>query len=449
VAREETSARGLIADLKRRNPLPDGAVPVGAGLAVTGVATIVFFAVAARVLSPDDYDILAVLWAVLFTVGNGVMQPLEQEVARAVADRRAKGIGTRPIIHRASIIGLTFTAALAVAAAVAHDWLVDHLFDGSTAALAAFVVGLLGFCLGHLVRGTLSSHGRFGAYGLFFGVDGAVRPIGALVFWAAGVAAIGAWGLLVAVAPFVAAAVALRGQRDLGRPGPPASWGELTQKLGWLLLGTGCNALLINGGVIAVALLAESSQEAAAGLFLSGLIIARIPLFFFQAVLAGLLPKLSHLAGVDDLVEFRAVLRRLCAAIGAFGALAVIAAVAVGPAVVSALFSAEGELTGRDLGLLASFAVLLMLAVTLGQAVVALGGHGRMAIGWLGATAVFAGVTFAGSDLFLRVELGLVSAALFASCWMAFFVAEQLRRRSPPSHEVDLSEAVAEVPLQP
>ena len=37
--------------------------------------------------------------------------------------------------------------------------------------LLAFLIGLLGFCAGHLVRGALSSHGRFKAYGVFFGVD--------------------------------------------------------------------------------------------------------------------------------------------------------------------------------------------------------------------------------------------------------------------------------------
>ena len=62
--------------------------------------------------------------------------------------------------------------------------------------------------------------------------------------------------------------------------------------------------MLINGGVIAVELLATPAQEAAAGIFLSGLLIARVPLFLFQAVLAGLLPKLSHLAGLDLFDEF-------------------------------------------------------------------------------------------------------------------------------------------------
>src|SRR5690606_22776757 len=160
---------------------------------------------------------------------------------------------------------------------------------------------------------------------------GVVRPIGAVVLAVAGVVAVGWWGAVVVVAPFVAAAATLSGQRGLLTPGPEAPWAELTRALGWLLLGSTSTALLINGGVLAVELLATPEQEAAAGVFLSGLLVARIPLFFFQAVLASLLPKLSHLVGRQLYGEFGAALQRLVVAVLAVGAVAVVVALAIGP----------------------------------------------------------------------------------------------------------------------
>jgi O-antigen/teichoic acid export membrane protein len=439
----------LVEQVKQRNPLPDGAIPVGIGLVVTGLATYAFFSIAANALDEDAYAALGVLWALLFTVGNGVMQPLEQEVARAVADRRARDIGAGPIVRRASTIGLCFTAALTVVTLAAAPWLTDKLFDGNAVLVIAFILGLLGFCVGHLVRGTLSSHGRFPAYGVFFGVDGVVRPVLGACLAVAGVTALGLWGGLVAIAPFVASAVALRGQRGLAEAGPDASWTELTQKLGWLLVGTLSSALLINGGVIAVELLATPAQEAAAGIFLSGLLIARVPLFLFQAVLAGLLPKLSHLAGLDLFDEFASVLRRLCVALLGLGVVAIAAATLLGPAIVDTFFAGDGVLGPRDLGLLTTFAVVLMVAVAEGQGVIALGGHGRMALGWLAAVVVFVGVTASGHDLFLRVETGLVAAAGVAAVWQLACVVERLRHHAHGENELDLADAVAELPAQP
>jgi O-antigen/teichoic acid export membrane protein len=263
------------------------------------------------------------------------------------------------------------------------------------------------------------------------------------------VAAVGSWGVLVAFAPFVATGVALWGQHGLVDPGPDAPWAELTRALGWLLVGTGSTALLINGGVLAVELLATPSQEAAAGVFLSGLLIARIPLFLFQAVLASLLPKLSHLVGRRQFDEFGLALRRLVLAVVVVGAVATVVAVAIGPFVVEVFFGSEATLTSRDLGLLTAAAVILMVGVALGQAVIALGGHWRFALGWLLAVVVFVGVTALGDDLFLRVEIAMLVSSIAAAVWMALFVVSGVRRHTVGDDEVDLAEAIAEVPLQP
>lgn len=434
--------------LRRSNPLPEGALPVAAGLVVTGVATYGLFAITSRVLDESDYSALAVMWTLLFAVGNGVMQPLEQEVARAVSDRRARGQGSAPVIRRAAMVGIGFTGVLAAAAFVGREWMADELFGGNGALVLALLVGLLGFCVGHLVRGTLSSHGRFGSYGTFFAVDGITRPMVVGILALAGVAAVGAYGFVVAVAPFLGTAAALQGERGLLQPGPQAAWPELTANLGWLLLGTTSIALLLNGGAIAVELLAGGEQSEAAGVFLNGLVIARIPLFLFQAVVAALLPKLSHQLGVGDHQGFVAAMSRLMGAIAVVGAATTLVVAAVGPPVIGALFGTEQVLTSRDVALLATGSFVYMAAMAMGQALIALGGHSRMAICAVVGLGVFTLMTAVGDDLYLRVELGLLVGSLAALISMTAFVRSGVRKHRG-AHGLTLAEAVADLPIEP
>lgn len=436
--------------LQSRNPLPPGAFVVGAGLGLSGLATYVFFAITSRTLDPASYAAVGVLWSLLFAVGNGVMQPLEQEVARAVADRRARGVGPGPVIRRAVVIGAAFTVVLIVAGYASQSFLLDRLLDGRDALVGAFLLGLAGFSAGHLARGTLSSHGRFGAYAVFFATDGVGRVAAAAVLASVGVVAAGAYGAVLAIAPFAGVVVALAGQRGLLSAGPPAAWGELTRALGWLLMGTVSLALVVQGGTIAVQLLAADTDDAAAGVFLNGLQIARIPLFLFQAVLASLLPRLSRLAGSGDLDHFGDSLRRLLRLIIVVGVTGTVAAATIGPAVVGTVFG-SAEVLGRvDMALLAGTFVVIMVAISCDQALIALGGHRFMATGWLAALVVFAGTTAATGGLdnvFLRVELGLFAGAATALVWMAVWLAVRLRHHTT-TPDITMAQAAAETPLQ-
>jgi O-antigen/teichoic acid export membrane protein len=375
------------------------------------------------------------------------MQPLEQEVARACSARRAGGIGSGPVIRRAIVIGLLFWLLVSVGIALFHGAF-DRYFHHDSWLTAAMILGLGGFCLGHLTRGTLSSHRRFGRYGLFFSVDGVARVALAALLGAIGVMAAGPWGVVMAVTPYIGVLGALWRQRGLLEPGPPAPWAELTQNLGWLLLGTVSIALVVQGGTIAVNHLATSSQEAAAGQFLNGLQTARIPLFLFQAVLASLLPSLSRQAETGQLDAFVSGLRRLVLVILALGVVAVLGAALLGPAVIHVVFGRATDLTRWDLAVLAASYILIMAGICLDQGLVALHAHSRMAVGWFGSVLVFAGVTALGHQLFTRVEAGLLCASLFAFVWMAVGLASGLRRHRR-GHELDFSESLADLPVDP
>lgn len=429
------------------NPLPEGAIAVGTGLLVSGVATYVFLAIASHSLDEQDYSALGVFWSLLFAVGNGLMQPLEQEVARTVSERRARGVGVGPVIRRAATIGLSFTVAGVAVAVVLHDFLIEHLFDGNTSLLVLFLVGMFGFCIAHLVRGVLSSHGRFGSYGLMFGVDGFTRFALAGVLAAIGVAAVGPYAFAAVAAVFLGALVAVIGQRSVLDDGPEAPWSELSSNLGWLLLGIGSIAFVLNAGPIAVQVLAGPEEEQAAGVFLNALNLARVPLFLFQAVLAALLPKLSHQLGRGAYHEFSVALRRLLAAITALGVVAIVVAAAIGPTVVGALFGTEEVLAARDFALLAAFSGLFMVALTLGQGLVAMNDHARVAAGAVLGALLFVAVVSVGGSLYTRVELALLAGAATMVVWNGAFLWLGVRDHHV-AHELDLADELAELPLQ-
>ena len=116
--------------------MPSGTVAVGAGLIVLGVSSYLFLALAARSLSTEAFSTLSVLWVAVYTVGPGLFFPLEQEVARAIADRLANGVGGAPVFKRAATLGLGLVAVLLVVCAAASPALLSNLFDNSAGMLA-------------------------------------------------------------------------------------------------------------------------------------------------------------------------------------------------------------------------------------------------------------------------------------------------------------------------
>jgi O-antigen/teichoic acid export membrane protein len=412
--------------LRDVNPLPEGTLAVGAGLVLNGVGAYAFLVLSARQLGPAEFAPLSVLWALAFLVAPGLFLPLEQEVSRAVASRRARNEGALPVVRHAAVIGGVLLGVVVVVSLVASGWLLDRLFDGQGLLLSGFVLALVGYCAAHLVRGLLSGNGRFGDYALYFGTEGVLRGTVGIAFLAVGVSSAGWYGLTVGIVPFVAITVALVRPRGLLVPGPESRAGELTTALGSLLAASMFTALLLNAGPIAVELLATEAESDEAGRFLAGLVIARVPLFLFQAVQASLLPRLALYAGGRQWEQLAGALRRLVLAVAGLGATATLVAWAIGPEVVRLFFGEEFALGHRDLGLLALSSGTFMVAVALGQALIALGAAGRMALGWAAGVAAFAAVTAAGDDLYLRVELGLVAGTLVVALGLAALVRARL-----------------------
>lgn len=404
----ELPIRRLIATVRGRSPLPVGASSIAAGLVINGIATYAFLVVARRALGDESYGGLAVLWGLVYILGPGLFQPLEQEVARATAERGSRGEGSAPVLREAARVGAAGLAVVFVGVLVAWPLGLDKLLDQRVDLLLALLLALAAFALAELARGILSGRHLFSHYGGYFAAEGLTRILIAAVLAAIGVKTVGAYGVAVAAAFAVAAGVSVASVRPFVRPGPPAHLNELTPALGLLLATSLSEAFLLNVGPVALSIVGHDLGDEAPGVFLNGLIISRIPLFFFQAVKASLLPNLAALAGRDDLQEFRDLQLRLVAAVSAVAAMSVVAGGLLGPWLVNTLFG--DDLGARDMALLSGSGGGLMVMLSLSLGLVALD-HTRLAVvGWFVGVVVFPIALQFADDAFLQVEVALVAA---------------------------------------
>jgi O-antigen/teichoic acid export membrane protein len=384
----------------------------------------------------------------VFLAGPGFFLPLEQEVSRALAARRALGTGTGPVVRRAAMFGAVICVLLIASTLVASPLIVSQLFDHDWLLMLGLLLGMAGYCIELLARGTYSGLGRFRPYSIVIGSEGLVRFLICAGLAVGGVTYAGWYGLALGIAPLVAVVLSLRGQRGLITEGPDAPWSELSSALGALLVGSVLAMALVNGGPIAMKLLAAKGEDEKVAAFFTAVIIARIPLFLFQAVQAALLPKLSALASAGRFDEFKKGFRRLVMVIGGAGFVAVIGATLIGPTAIEILYGSDYTLGHRTVGLLAAGSVLFMLAQAMAQAVIALGGHTRMALCWAVSVMTFLVFTAAGHDLYLRVEVGLLAGSAIACLGMAALVA-QLVRSGAMLNTGDLIEAIHDLSVEP
>jgi O-antigen/teichoic acid export membrane protein len=431
-----------------RAPLPEGTLPVGVGLLIAGISSYLFLKVARVALGSDEaVQPIASLWIATFALAPGFFLPLEQELARTLAHRRAIGQGGQPAVARVRTLGIGLAALVTLAALAASPLIVSGYFDGDWVLMAALILAFSAYAPAHLSRGIASGNGRFRAYAIVMGSDGAVRIALCAFLAVVGVNTVGLYGFAVALSPipgvlWVRSRGALRTE-----PGPEATWAEVTPNLGWLLLGSVFAAALVNAGPLAATLLSADDQKERVTQFTYGVLLARIPLFLFQAVQAALLPRLSRLAARNEIAEFRTGFARLMKLVLLVGVVGTAGAFLLGPLVIEKFYDAT--LPRTTMAMLAFGSAGYMVALAIAQAVIALRGHALVALGWGVGAITFVLVTWLAADeLFRRVELGLVASSFASLCVFALALRSRLRSGDVPSGE-SVMEAITDMPLGP
>lgn len=429
-----------------KNALPEGTLAVGLGLVIAGIASYAFFIIAKGALGDEAFKPVASLWFATFLLAPGFFLPLEQEVGRALAHRRAVGVGGHPVVIRVLGLGAILAGVVIVAIVVASPVITRVFFEGDGWMTVALIAAFVAYAPAHLARGVCSGQGRFRSYAIVMGADGVTRVTLCAVLAAVGVATAAAYGFVLAIAA-VSGVVYIAWRGDLRTAdGPEATWGEVTPNLGWLLGGTLLSAALVNAGPLTIDMLADADRAAEVTRFANAVLLARVPLFLFQAVQAALLPRLARLAAQGDLAEFRTGFRRLMIVVIAVGSTGTLGALVAGPAIYDVVFGSGIE--RRTLAMLALGSGCYMVAMATAQAVIALQGHALVAGGWACGIGTFALVTaVAGDDLFQRVELGLVTGSAAAVVAFVFALRSRLRSGAAPDPD-EVVLAVGEVPFE-
>jgi O-antigen/teichoic acid export membrane protein len=430
-----------------RVPLPEGTIPVGIGLLIAGIASFAFFKVGTTALGGErQFKPLQNLWFATFALAPGFFLPLEQELGRALSHRRASGEGGKPVARKVMRLGAILAGLVVIAILLASPVITSSYFDHDWVMLGALMVAFIAYAPAHISRGITSGNGRFRAYAIVLGADGVVRIVLCVLLALVGVKTAGPFGFAVAVSPLFGVAYVLYRRQLVTEPGPEASWQEVTPNLGWLLLGSVFAAGLVNAGPVAANVLSHNHDDEQVTRFGKGVLLARIPLFLFQAVQAALLPRLARLAARHELEEFRTGFKKLMQIVCAVGVLGTAGAYVLGPWIVEKLYAVQ--LSRRTMAMLALGSALYMIALALAQAVIALEGHALAALGWSIGMATFVIATWLSShDLFKRVEIGLVLSSLAALISLGLALRSRLHSDATPTTE-SLMEALTDMPFE-
>lgn len=402
---------------KVKDAVPGGAASIGLGIAIASIAAYVFVIITLNSLDGGAKAAFSAFWAVIFVIGPGFFLPMEQEVGRAVAHRRAQNDGSRPLVAKAFKFGAGLTAVLVIAAIALSPLLSSEIYDGDQFFTVALVISLVSFFLMHLARGVLAGEGRFRPYAEIIAVDAVVRLLMAIGLVLAGVTSAGIFALCIGLAPLVALPFALRGQRQVLQPGAEAPFGELSKNLGWLLAGSVFMQALAYSPLLGVNSLGGDEDEVIVAGFASAFFIARIPVLAFGAIQGVLLPKLAGLAGSGKKDEFKSGLEKLLVLVVGVAVLGTLGALVLGPTVGKILFK-DFTMSAGGLALLAAGSGVFIIALTLAQALMALGGHRMTAVAWsVGlVVAILCMATIDGLEL--RVDLGFLFGSLVTTSVM-------------------------------
>ncbi len=413
--------------LADRSPLPPGAGAVGVNLALASLTTYGFLAVTARTLGPERFAPISVLWSAVFLIVPTCWGPLEAEVGRRLAARSSRELGGRPVARSGAVVACVLGVPVVVTVWSTSGWTADAVFDGQRGVVVVLGCAVGSFAVNHLWRAAMAGNGSFRAYGACVSIDSASRLAAVAVLAAAGVESVVAYAVAVAVSPLVPVLL-LRRRGVAVLAGPPESSGDLGRHVVPLIGGQAFAQVLVNGGPIVVAALATQDEQARTSQFLAALVVARIPLFFFQAVQGSLLPALATMEARNDRVGFVRQVRRLLVAVVGTAAVGVVATAALGPAVVRLAFGDEFALGRGDLATLAAGAGWFMVATVLAHALVAMSGHRRVAVGWAVGVAVAGVVVVLGQDLVWRVESGFAAGCTIAAIVHAAHLVRSIAR---------------------
>jgi O-antigen/teichoic acid export membrane protein len=375
----------------------DGAVLLSGATVASGIFAYAYHVLAARVLGPEAYGLVAVLWAALFLLVVVLFRPLEQTTSRALADRLARGHEVRSVLRAMLRIYLVLAVAIGVVGALAWELIGDRLFLGDSFYTAALVVGLAAYGVAYVARGVFAGARWFNGYALLLVSDGAVRVavVIPLLFVASRDLAAAA---MVAAAVGSVALPVLVGRRVLrpliaqrkGSGEGSAFHVGVAVAFAWpAAVIAVADQVLVNGGPLLVMLGGGANVGKVAGLVFAATMLVRIPVFVFQGIATSMLPNLTRLHATAERALFRRAVLRAAGGLAGVAAVIVVTAAAIGPEALETVYGSDYTAGRLELALLGVGVGCYLATSTFSQALLALDCGRVAALGWVVSAAVF------------------------------------------------------------
>lgn len=416
-----------------------GAGLMSGAMLATGILAYAFHVLAARSLGPTAYGQIAVLWAALFLSAVVVFRPLEQTLARSIADRLARGEETRTVIR--SVLQVFSVVALGVALLAVPAWgpITDRLFVGSNFMTGLLFGGIAAYGLSYLVRGLLGGASAFGGYAVLLIADGIGRVVFAapLVFVAsrnvAAIAIVGA-GLIGAVAPLFTGMRRLLRLAEHRPDEEPFHVGAALRFAGPASVMAAADQVLLNGGPLLVMLGGGPQATKAAGIIFAATMLIRVPGFLFQGLAASLLPNLTRLHAADEGPALERAVLRMAGTLIAAGMAMLVAAALLGPQTMKVLYGAGFDVGRIELSLLAFGVGCYLASGTFSQGLLALDSGRRAAAAWAVAAMLFVALyMLAPGDDLGRISIAFIAASIVNVLLLALALRTRVARERTSS----------------
>lgn len=435
-----------------------GAALLSAGIGATGLVTFAYFFLASHNLSASDYGEITLLWSAVFITVSVLYRPIEQLLARTVAERQARSEPLAQPLRVAATIQSGLGVLFAVLALAFRSRLEDDLFGGNATLYWVMVGSVLAYAVSYFTRGYFAGSKRFALYALLVFVEANSRvlfPLAVAVGVLSGQTSIAIGILAAPVCSVLVVPLALIGRnrradaasRSLRSESDPidvedaldaaSSAGAREEAEFTLAQGGGfalatlaimlCEQTFLNAGPLLVKASGAAGSAALSGFVFNVLLIARAPLQLFQSISTSLLPHLSTLRADDDMKVYRHSVNVTLAAIAGFAGSVALVMLVGGPWVMNQLFGDKDfEYERFGLVLIAFGMGLYLSAATLNQAALAAKRTGWAALCWIVSAVAFVAWMLlpAVSNQVHRVEFGFFGAAclLFASLYSLYRV---------------------------
>lgn len=419
-----------------------GAALLTVGIGVTGLVTFLYLSLASHSLPREQYGQIGLLWSAVFLITPIFYRPIEQLMARTIAERRTRDQELSGPLRIAATIQLGLGLLFAALALVFREPLTEDLLHGSDKLFWIMFAAVLAYAVSYFGRGLLAGNQRFGLYGLLVLIESLVRflfPLAVVIGIASGQDVI-AMGILAGpvISLFVVPLALVGRKQALDTRSPEQAADETIEAERVLDAAAGggnieqADFTLTEGGGFAVAALVIMACEqailnvatfatnrTAGGAFAAAavinlLVIARAPMQLFQSVATSLLPHLSKLHADEDFATYRHSVRMTLLAIAGFAAVAALVMLAIGPWIMELVFGKDYVFDRVDLVAITVGMGVYLCAATLNQTALAARKTGIAVACWLTATIFFVIWEYGGfvADPLDRVAIGYPVASL-------------------------------------